>query len=284
MTFCNSVQYRSSIDYLIAAPQNGGCQSIDVSVKIHDLHCFTNRGLLSAQCFDPRHHASFTLKPSAHKYISKQGTPRPKTTMASTEPIQSNPIFKTTAIQPPKTPHQTTLTLDTFLNVLSKTLLNPFIAWILVLCLRAQVTPQNDPAWIITVSYASILTILLIVRGINARVAHGVPRAVEFANEVVVVTGGASGLGLLIAQSYAMRGAKVAVLDIREFGEEEREELFGEGVLCFAVDVADRGLVVSARERIVEVVCLLSFFSFHWLPLSSCYGFGWVIAFTCYWY
>jgi hypothetical protein len=172
-------------------------------------------------------------------------------------------ILKTTAIQPPKARPQPLLTLDTLLNVLSKTLLNPFIAWIAVLCLRAQVTPQTDPAWILTVSYASILTVVFIARTINSRVAYGVPRAVDFANEVVVVTGGASGLGLLIAQSYAMRGAKVAVLDIRGFGEEEREEVFGEGVLCLEVDVADRGLLVLARKRIVEVVCFwLPFFGF----------------------
>jgi hypothetical protein len=47
------------------------------------------------------------------------------------------------------------------------------------------------------------------------------------------------------------------VLDIREYGEEELEEVFGEGVLYCAVDVAERGLVESARERIGKEVCLL---------------------------
>jgi hypothetical protein len=175
-------------------------------------------------------------------------------TASATDP----PILKTTAKQPPTSiPHRTTLTLDTLLAVLSKSLLNPFIAWILVLCLRAQVTPQTDPAWILTVSYACVLTAVFIARGINGRIADGVPRAVDLTCEVVVVTGGASGLGLLIAQNYAMRGAKVAVLDIREYGEEELEEVFGEGVLYCAVDVAERGLVESARERIGKEVCLL---------------------------
>ena len=113
-------------------------------------------------------------------------------------------------------------------------------------------------------SYASILTILFIARGINNRVAHGVPRTVDFESEVVLVTGGASGLGLLIAQSYAMRGARVAVLDIRDLEEREREEVFGEGVLYFAVDVADRGMVEGVKERIGEVVSLLFLLCFHY--------------------
>lgn len=160
----------------------------------------------------------------------------------------------------------TRITIDTLLTVLSKSLLNPFIAWILVLCLRAQVTPQSDPAWILTVIYASVLTAVFVARIINDRIAYGAPRTVE--NEVVLVTGGASGLGLLIVQMYAMRGASVAVLDIREVDGDAREGLGG--VLYIACDVADRAALEKAKERIKEEVCLTFF-----LLWRLCNGFDW---------
>lgn len=180
----------------------------------------------------------------------------------------STPQFlKTTAKIPhstpgPTNPHTNLLTIDTLISILSKSLLNPFIAWIFVLCLRAQVTPSTDPAWIIAVSYATALTVLFIARIINQRAAHGVPRTVDFEHEVVVITGGASGLGLLIAQMYSMRGASIAVLDIKVVPENSRDEVFGEGVLYITCDVADRGALELARERILEEVGFAFFFAF----------------------
>lgn len=172
------------------------------------------------------------------------------------------PILKSTAKSPrPATwssnPRTNFLTIDTIVSILSKSLLNPFIAWILVLCLRAQVTPSTDPAWILTVTYAIALTILFVARIINQRVADGVPRTVDFENEVVVITGGASGLGLLIAQMYGMRGASVAVLDIKDVPENERDEVFGEGVLYISCDVAERAALEGAKRMILQEVCLL---------------------------
>lgn len=92
----------------------------------------------------------------------------------------------------------------------------------------------------------------------NHRIANGLPRTVDPEHEVVLVTGGASGLGLLIAQLYAMRGVRVAVLDIREVGEKEAEEIFGEDVdvRCYAVNVGERKALEDVREKISKEVSL----------------------------
>lgn len=171
------------------------------------------------------------------------------------------------------TPWTTHLTLDTLLKVLTHTLLNPFLAWILVLCLRAQVTPSTDPAWLLSISYASFLTLVHIARVINYRIAHGVPRTVDPAREVVLVTGGASGLGLLIAQMYGMKGASVAVLDIRNVAEDEVEEVFGVGVRFFRGDVGDRRVLEGVKGRIVEEVC-----RFPKLHYFHCYAGGLILV------
>lgn len=184
----------------------------------------------------------------------------------------SNPQLLKTTAKPshpapgPTNSHTNFLTIDTLISILSKSLLNPFVAWIFVLCLRAQVTPSTDPAWILAVSYATVLTVLSIARLINQRAADGVPRTVDFEHEVVVITGGASGLGLLIAQMYSMRGASVAVLDIKAVPETSRDEIFGEGVLYITCDVADRGALEVAKERILQEVGF-AFFPFWYLVL-----------------
>ena len=62
---------------------------------------------------------------------------------------------------------------------------------------------------------------------------------------MVVITGGASGLGLLIAEVYGMRGVTVAVLDVREpEGGEARNVEF------YKCDVGDRKQVEAVAKDI----------------------------------
>lgn len=159
-------------------------------------------------------------------------------------------------------------TIDTLVPVLSHTLFNPGVAWMLVLCLRAQVTPTTDRAWIFTVAYASFLTILFVARVMNQRIAYGVPRTVDASREVVLITGGAGGLGLTIAQMYAMRGVSVAVLDILDCASIDIENLFGGEVLYLQCDVGDRAQVEDAKDRIEKEV-RLCLYLFHVLSTGS---------------
>ncbi|KAK2765587.1 putative secondary metabolism biosynthetic enzyme [Arachnomyces sp. PD_36] len=160
---------------------------------------------------------------------------------------------------PPRSPPNSTdkawyqyLTLDLLLQVLNRTFLHPFVAWIIPLSLRAQATPYSHPAFISTTAYAIFLTLLTAASYINRRIAHGLPRDVELGEEVVVVAGGASGLGLLIAEFYGMRGVSVAVLDIRK--EEEVGEGFQElpAVEYYQCDVGNRSEVEAVAGRITK--------------------------------
>jgi hypothetical protein len=141
------------------------------------------------------------------------------------------------------------LTIDVFIKVLNRTFLHPFIAWVIVLCLRAQVTPLDHPSFIIATGWACFLTVLAVLRLTNERIAYGLPREVDLSREVIVVTGGGSGLGQLIAQIYGMRGVSVAVLDVKEVGEVEG---WGElsGVEYYQCDVGDRKAVELTAKRI----------------------------------
>ncbi|KAL4896571.1 hypothetical protein BDV59DRAFT_108899 [Aspergillus ambiguus] len=141
------------------------------------------------------------------------------------------------------------LTIDLLLTVLNRTLFHPWVAWIAVLSLRAQATPYTHFAFTITTGYAVFLTALAIARTVNRRVAYGLSRPVDLSEEVVVVTGGASGLGLLIAQIYAMRGVSVAVLDVKD---EQDIDGWEEGFAAeyYQCDIGDRRQLEATVERI----------------------------------
>lgn len=86
---------------------------------------------------------------------------------------------------------------------------------------------------------------------INKRIAYGLPREVSWDEEVVVITGGASGLGRIIAETYSMRGASVAVLDIVQ----PQEGVEGQsGIKTYICDVGDAGAVENAAKQIEEDV------------------------------
>jgi hypothetical protein len=142
--------------------------------------------------------------------------------------------------------------IDLLLKVLNVTFLHPFVSWIIPLCMRAQAMPWSHPAIQITIGYVSFLTLLFFAGILNNQIAYSKPRKVDFSEEVIVITGGASGLGLLIAEVYGMRGATVAVLDVKELESGEAR-----GVTAYKCDIGDREQVAKVAVEIERDVHLL---------------------------
>lgn len=189
--------------------------------------------------------------------------------MTTPPPPQPRLVTTTSSKPQPQCPNNTnknqkkwhhTITLDLLLTVLNRTLLHPWFAWTAVLSLRAQATPYTDRSFILATAYAALLTLFAIARAVNHCVAHGLPRPVDLNEEVVVVTGGASGLGLLIARIYGLRGVAVAVLDVKDVAELEGWEE-GSGVEYYQCDIGSRKEVEVAMRRIKKDVCFSTFLS-----------------------
>ncbi|KAL1838566.1 hypothetical protein VTJ49DRAFT_2526 [Mycothermus thermophilus] len=137
------------------------------------------------------------------------------------------------------------ISIDLIVKVFKTSFFHPFIAWIIPLCFRAQNMFWDAPPMLVSIAWASLISLSWIVFGINNRLAYGRPREVDLSEEVIVITGGASGLGLLIAEVYGMRGATVAVLDI-----EEMENGEARGVTYYKCDVSDKDQVARVAAEI----------------------------------
>ena len=86
----------------------------------------------------------------------------------------------------------------------------------------------------------------------------------DLAGKVAFITGGASGLGLAMAQSFTGVGMKVVIADIEEEALAQTRASFSESnaeIICMQVDVADRDSMAKAREETlgafgkIHVVC-----------------------------
>ena len=144
------------------------------------------------------------------------------------------------------------LSFDLILKVLGVTFFHPFVAWLVPLCLRAELMDYDKIPMRVAIAWASFITVCWILSAINRRLAFGLPRKVDLSDEVIVITGGASGLGLLIAEVYGMRGASVAVLDVKEMENGEAR-----GVTYYKCDVSDKAEVARVATEIERDVSAL---------------------------
>jgi len=137
------------------------------------------------------------------------------------------------------------LSVDLLLKVLFVTFFHPFVAWLVPVCLRAETMDYDKLPMQVAIGWASFVTVCWLLSAVNKRLAFGLPRQVDLADEVIVITGGASGLGLLIAEVYGMRGASVAVLDVKEMENGEAR-----GVTYYKCDVSDKADVARVAVEI----------------------------------
>lgn len=143
------------------------------------------------------------------------------------------------------------ITIDLLALVLARSVFHPYIAWLIPLCLRSLSYSYSHPYFKNTCIYAVCVTILALLCKLDKRLAWGPPRKLNWDEEVVVITGGAGGLGKVLADTYGMRGVSVAVLDIRE-PEEQNEAI--ENVRFYKCDVTSTADVQKAKASIEKDV------------------------------
>jgi NAD(P)-dependent dehydrogenase (short-subunit alcohol dehydrogenase family) len=77
----------------------------------------------------------------------------------------------------------------------------------------------------------------------------------SYNNKVAFITGGASGIGLGMAQAFAEKGMKLALADMDAATLLTQQQAFkaaGHEVLCFTLDICNRDALRAAAKQIVE--------------------------------
>lgn len=74
----------------------------------------------------------------------------------------------------------------------------------------------------------------------------------DFNEQVAIVTGAASGIGLAIAHKLLAGGAQVILFDLNSKGLHEQFDRYGEQVFPVAIDVTDQSLVERTVKDIAE--------------------------------
>ena len=120
----------------------------------------------------------------------------------------------------------------------------------LPLSLRAVTIPYSHLSFQLTAAYATLLTFFWVLASISHKIAYGSAREVDISEELVVITGGTSGLGQIIADFYRMKGTPVAVLDIKVPEDEEEN-----GVQYYKCDVGNASEVQAVYKTLTDEVC-----------------------------
>lgn len=86
---------------------------------------------------------------------------------------------------------------------------------------------------------------------LNAYRTNNEKKRWEWDEEVAVVTGGCSGIGLLTTKRLLLKGVRVAVLDVQQLPSELQGYA---GVTFFACDIADPSAVAGTAEKVREAL------------------------------
>jgi len=83
-------------------------------------------------------------------------------------------------------------------------------------------------------------------------VAPSIDLTFSLEGQVALVTGAASGIGAAIAQTFAAKGARVAVVDLKIEDAERQAAALGGGGSAFSCDVSDRAAVEATVSAVIE--------------------------------
>jgi hypothetical protein len=151
------------------------------------------------------------------------------------------------------------LSIDLLIRVAKATFLSPILCWLYPLALRAQAFHWHMTPLRYGVVFAIVVDFFWFLSYLNAMARNGrfsrnqndqdkEEDDVEI-DDVVVVTGGSSGLGQIIAEMFALKGISVAVLDVK------KPQMEGNYALqYYECDVSDHSAVQRVATKITEDV------------------------------
>lgn len=110
-------------------------------------------------------------------------------------------------------------TLDSLLHLFSLSLFNPLFCALGLRLLHFTGHSLDSPFFRLAAVYTTLVASVWAVRWATEQLGRG--KRVNWKDEVVVVAGGAGGVGCLLAEMLATKAGKVVILDVREADSEQ---------------------------------------------------------------
>ncbi|KIJ56770.1 hypothetical protein M422DRAFT_150098 [Sphaerobolus stellatus SS14] len=111
------------------------------------------------------------------------------------------------------------LDLDIVVKVLANTLFSPFFIFWIPMFYRSQGAPWSEPTIVTSLAYFVALSLFWSLKLLSRVWRNGLktlkPKRFDWGEQVVLITGGASGIGWLIATTLSVRNVTVIVLDTK---------------------------------------------------------------------
>jgi len=145
------------------------------------------------------------------------------------------------------------LDIDLVAKVLKNTLFSPFFIFFIPIFIIFQGAKTTDPSVLWTGGYYVVLCIYwandwlsLLYRNQGSLLFR--PNRYDWGEQIIVVTGGASGVGELLANTLAVRSVTVVVLDVKPIVTENHN------VVYYKCDVSNWEEVEAVSKKIVEEI------------------------------
>ncbi|KAI9632328.1 uncharacterized protein MKK02DRAFT_40631 [Dioszegia hungarica] len=143
------------------------------------------------------------------------------------------------------------LTLDLVVNVLSQTLFSAFFCAFVPVAIAGHAKSWHQPAVYWSAGWAAFLVILAALKYMNRLyAARGsyffLPPRLNWEEQIVLITGGGSGIGALLVETLALRNVTVVILDLAL----PKEPIENDNVYSYICDVSDYKQVQACAEKI----------------------------------
>ncbi|WVW79729.1 hypothetical protein I302_101699 [Kwoniella bestiolae CBS 10118] len=144
--------------------------------------------------------------------------------------------------------------IDVVIKVLFATILSPFFVIFLPITFLSQ-THSTHPAFIISCLWTCLICLVAVWNHIDRVYRSGgtwlfAPEKLRWDEQIVLITGGGSGIGALLAETLAMRNVPVVVLT----KDPPKFETENENIYTYICDVSNYKSVEAVAEKVREEV------------------------------